>query len=166
MKDDEKGDFGWNKEMGVRLFDKLKTDLKGAMRNKDTVLRDTVRQVMSEFPKLTLPITLDSGKKTSRPKKPEEIEDDEIIDIVRGLAKSEKIVLEAKGEGSSRYIEILTAYLPQMAGLEEIDAWIRENIDLSRFKSPMQAMGPIMKHFGKRADGRQVKEILGKVMSG
>jgi len=166
MKDDEKGDFGWNKEMGVRLFDKLKTDLKGAMRNKDTVLRDTVRQVMSEFPKLTLPITLDSGKKTSRPKKPEEIEDDEIIDIVRGLAKSEKIVLEAKGETSSRYIEILTAYLPQMAGLEEIDAWIRENIDFSRFKSPMQAMGPIMKHFGKLADGRQVKEILGKFTSG
>ena len=47
-----------------------------------------------------------------------------------------------------------------MAGREEISAWIEANIDFSQFKSPMQAMGPIMKHFGKQADGSQVKEIL------
>jgi hypothetical protein len=38
-------------------------------------------------------------------------------------------------------------------------AWIAAN-DLSQFKSPLQAIGPIMKHFGKLADGNMVKAIL------
>jgi len=166
MADFESIAFGWHQQMKIELLDKLKTDLKESMRNQDTVLRDAIRQIMSEFPKLTLPITLESGKKTTRPKKNDEIENDEILDIIRGLAKSERIVLEARNDATSRYLEILTAYLPKMAEKKEIESWIRENIDISRFKSPMQAMGSIMKHFGKRADGRQVKEILQQLAGG
>jgi hypothetical protein len=33
-------------------------------------------------------------------------------------------------------------------------------VDFSTIKSPMQAMGTVMKHFGKLADGNQVKGIL------
>jgi hypothetical protein len=47
-----------------------------------------------------------------------------------------------------------------MATKEEIVVWINDNIDFTEFKSPMQAMGPIMKHFGKLADGKLVKQIL------
>jgi hypothetical protein len=47
-----------------------------------------------------------------------------------------------------------------MASREEIIAWISENIDFSDFKNKMQAMGPIMKHFGKQADGKMVNQIL------
>ncbi|MEA2060785.1 MAG: hypothetical protein U9P10_09835 [Thermodesulfobacteriota bacterium] len=36
-------------------------------------------------------------------------------------------------------------------------------MDFSNFKSPMQAMGSVMKHFGKLADGNQVKAILQKM---
>ena len=50
-----------------------------------------------------------------------------------------------------------------MASDDEIAAWITENIDLSQFKNKMQAMGPVMKHFGPAADGRRVKEILKKI---
>ena len=57
-------------------------------------------------------------------------------------------------------MEMLESYLPQMATQEAITAWIQVNIDFSDFKSPMQAMGPIMKHFGKLADGSLVKQIL------
>ena len=39
-------------------------------------------------------------------------------------------------------------------------AWIDENIDVAEYKSPMQAMGTIMKHFGKLADGNMVKGLL------
>jgi hypothetical protein len=53
-----------------------------------------------------------------------------------------------------------------MATREEIAAWIRANIDLSDFKSPMQAMGPVMKHFGKLADGSLVKQILQEIDRG
>jgi hypothetical protein len=50
--------------------------------------------------------------------------------------------------------------LPQLTGRAEITAWIEANVDFSSFKSPMQAMGVIMKHFGKTADGGEVKSIL------
>ena len=153
-------DYGWTKDMSVSLQEKLKQDLKTAMRTKDNEARDTVRQVMSEYPGLTVPIQLESGKKTTRPKKPEEITDDDIIEIIRRLVKAEKTVLEAKQEGSSRYLQLLETYLPRMATKEEIVAWIEANVDFENFKSPMQAMGPIMKHFGKLADGNEVKQIL------
>ncbi len=47
-----------------------------------------------------------------------------------------------------------------MATTQEIEAWIKSNVDFSAIKSPMQAMGTVMKHFGKLADGNQVKAIL------
>lgn len=154
--------YGWHGDMGVPLQDKLKEDLKTALRAKDDKARDTIRQVMAEFPGLTVPITLQSGKKTTRPKKAEEITDDDIIDIIRRLVKSEKTVLEATQATSSQYLDLLQGYLPRMASAEEIDAWIDAGVDFSQFKSPMQAMGPIMKHFGKRADGNTVKQLLQK----
>ena len=160
MTDPEQGDYGWHKEMSMSLLEKIRQDLKTAMRSKDNEVRDTVRQVMSEFPNLTVPITLESGKKTTRLKKPEEITNDDVIDIIRKLVKSEKTVLAAKKEESSAYLETLERYLPQMATRAAISDWIKENVDLSEFKSPMQAMGPIMKHFGKQADGSLVKQIL------
>ena len=146
--------------MSTNLFGKLKQDLKTAMRAKDTVARDAIRQVMSEFPKLTVPIILESGKKTTRCKKDDEITNDDLISIIGGLIKSEKTVLEYKKESSSPYMEILEKYMPQMASREDISAWVNDNIDFAQFKSPMQAMGPIMKHFGKSADGNVVKKIL------
>ncbi|MDH3359551.1 MAG: GatB/YqeY domain-containing protein [Desulfobulbaceae bacterium] len=152
--------YGWNNAMGTPLLKKLKEDMKTAMRNKDNTVRDAVRQVISEFPKLTMPLTLESGKKSTRLKTDEEITDDDIIGIIQGLVKSEKTVMEIKKETSSPYLDAIEAYLPQMATREEIAAWVDTEIDLSQFKSPMQAMGPIMKHFGKQADGNIVKDIL------
>ena len=152
--------FGWTPEMPMTLLEKLKQDLKAAMREKHTVARDTVRQIMAEFPKLTVPIELESGKKTTRPKKTGEIGNEDIVAIVRGLAKSERTVLEVTGRSSSEYLDLLTAYLPQPVGREDISAWIAANVDLADFKSPMQAMGPVMKHFGKTADGNLVRQIL------
>lgn len=163
MGDREDTGYGWKQDMQMSLQDKLKIDLKNAMRNKDAVVRDAIRQVMSEFPKLTVPITLESGKKTTRPKKTEEITDDDILGVVKGLIKSEKTVLELKKEESSEYLRTLDSYMPRMASKEEITAWVKEHIDFSTLKSSMQAMGPIMKHFGKTADANLVKTVLGEL---
>jgi hypothetical protein len=152
--------YGWSKDLGISLLDKLKADLKSSMLKKDDTARNTVRQIMAEFPKLTIPLTLESGKKSFRLKKPEEITDDDILGIIRGLVKSEKTVLELTKKETSGYLEILQTYLPKMAEKADIEAWINANVDFSQFKSPMQAMGTVMKHFGKLADGNLVKEIL------
>ena len=153
-------EYGWNQEMPLTLLVKVKQDLKTAMLSKNQEARNAMRQIMAEFPKLTVPLTLESGKKSTRLKKPEEITNDDIIGIINGLVKSEQTVLEAKKEATSQYLEILQLYLPQMVSREEIMAWIKENIDFSQYKNKMQAMGIIMKHFGKTADGKQVNQIL------
>ena len=160
MNDTQKESYGWNPEMDTPLLEKLKADLKQSMLQKNVAARSAIRQIMAEFPKLTVPITLESGKESTRLKSGDEITDDDIIGIILGLAKSERLVLEAKDEDSSEYLEILKQYLPRMADREKVIAWIKENIDFSEYKNKMQAMGTIMKHFGKQADGRMVNQIL------
>lgn len=157
-----KNAYGWNPDMPLPLQVKLKEDLKQAMRDKDEAGRNTIRQVMSEFFKLTVPVTLEGGKKSTRPKTAEEITNDDIIGIIQGLVKSEHIMLEAKQEATSDYLRILETYLPRQVAPEEIVDWVRGNIDFSQFKNKMQAMGVIMKHFGKTADGKLVNDILKK----
>jgi uncharacterized protein YqeY len=155
--------YGWDASMKVSLYDKIRQDMKSAMIKKDTAVRDTMRLIMGAFPSLTVSITLESGKKTTRTKKSEEITDDDLLNIIRKFVKSEKTVLELKKETTSDYLELLNLYLPKMATSEDIEAWILANVDFSEFKSPMQAMGNVMKHFGKLADGNQVKIILQKM---
>jgi len=152
--------YGWNPQMPMSLLAKIRQDLKQAMLKNDPEVRNAMRLIMAEFPKLTVPLTLASGKKSTRLKKPEEITDDDIIGIINGLVKSEQIVLEAKKQAVSEYLTILQSYLPTLASREEIEAWIKQNIDFSQYKNKMQAMGTIMKHFGKTADGKQVNQIL------
>ena len=131
MSSEKKYEFGWSRNTGISLHDKIKLDLKNAM-----------------------------------VKKPEEITDDDLLGIIRGLVKSEKSVLELQKKENSPYLQVLESYLPRMVGREEVLAWINENIDFAEFKSPMQAMGPIMKHFGQRADGNMVKGLLQELAKG
>jgi uncharacterized protein YqeY len=162
MSDAKTERYGWSPDMQLSLLNKLKADLKQSMLSKDVEARSAIRQIMAEFPKLTVPITLQSGKKTTRPKTNEEITSDDIIGIIQGLVKSERMVLELKKEASSAYLDIIQSFLPRMASRAEIVAWINANIDFSEYPNKMQAMGKIMKHFGKQADGKIVNEILQK----
>jgi uncharacterized protein len=157
-------EYGWNEATGISLLAKLRSDLKTAMLSKNETVKNAVRIIISEFPtRITLPITLESGKKSSRPKRDDEITNDEIITVIMGLCKSEKQTLEFTKQATSDYLQVLESYLPQMATEEEIMAWTKGNIDLAQFKSPMQAMGTIMKHFGKTADGNMVKKVLSSI---
>ena len=160
MTSPETAKYGWSQDMQLSLHDKLRADLKQAMLGKDQEVRNTLRLIIAEFPKLTVPLTLESGKKSTRLKKPEEITDDDVIGIIRGLSKSEQTVLEITGQTTSDYLEILQSYLPKMIDREEIIIWVKDNIDFSQYKNKMQAMGPVMKHFGKLADGKLVNQIL------
>lgn len=166
MEEKMAGEFGWSQEMGMSLHDKIKLDLKNAQLQKKNEIRDAIRVIMGEYPKLTVPLTLESGKKTFRVKKAEEITDDDLLGIIRGLVKSEKTVLELQNKKSSPYLLVLESYLPKMADRDEVMAWIKNNVDFAEYRSPMQAMAPIMKHFGKFADGNMVKSLLQELSQG
>ena len=166
MAEKQQVQFGWNQDMDIFLHDKIKLDLRNSMLQKKNDIRDAIRVIMGEYPKLTVPITLQSGKKTTRVKKPEEITDDDLLGIIRGLAKSEKSVLELQQKESSPYLKVVESYLPKMVSSDEVKTWINENIDFAEYKSPMQAMGTIMKHFGKLVDGNIVKGLLQEISKG
>jgi len=129
----------------MTLQDKLKADLKSAMKARDEIKKDAIRVVMGEMAR--------SDKK--------QLPDDEIIKILKKLIKSEKEMLEKSGRGAtSPFIAVIEAYLPKMATQDEIGQWITANIDFSAYKNKMQAMGTIMAHFGASADGNTVKQVL------
>lgn len=132
----------------MTLQEQIKKDLTLAMKAKDEEKKSALRVIMGEFGR---------GDK-------KEVSDEDAVKILKKLIKSEKEVIEKKGgTRDSEFIKITEQYLPKTAGEEEIVSWIRENIDFSKFKSKMQAMGMIMKHFGSSADGNTVKEILQKL---
>jgi len=129
----------------MNLQKQIKKDLSAAIKAQDAQRKDTLRVILGEFARL--------DKK--------ELSDDDVLKILKKLLKSEKEVLEQKGQGTeSAFIGIVETYLPQMASEAEIYEWIKHNIDFAQFKNKMQAMGSIMKHFGATADGNSVKKIL------
>ena len=129
----------------MTIQQQIKTDLMTAMKAKDENKKSTLRVIMGEFARADA----------------KELSDDEVIRILKKLIKSEKETLAQKGSAEdTAFIRIIETYLPQMASQDEIVDWVKNNIDFSQFKSNMQAMGPIMKYFGTRADGNVVRGIL------
>jgi uncharacterized protein YqeY len=132
----------------MTLQQQIKKDLTSAMKARDEETKSTLRVVMGEFAR--------ADKK--------ELSDEDVIKVLKKLIKSEKETLAQQGdEESSPFIRTIETYLPQMATDSEIGTWINEHVDFKQFKNKMQAMGPIMKHFGPRADGNTVKSILQKL---
>ena len=132
----------------MNLQNQMKKDLSAAIKAKDEKKKDALRVILGEFSRL----------------EKKELSDDEIVKILKKLMKSEKEVLEHKGDAAdSEFIKVIENYLPKMATEEEITEWIHQNIDFSQFKNKMQAMGLIMKHFGATADGNFVKKIIQKM---
>jgi uncharacterized protein len=132
----------------MSLQEQIKQDLAVAMKAKDDEKKSTLRVIMGEF-----------GRQPQK-----NISDEDVVKIIKKLVKSEKEVLEKTGAApSNRFIEVAESYLPQLAGEEDIKAWIAANINFSDYKNKMQAMRPIMQHFGANADGNLVKKVLSEL---
>ncbi len=130
----------------MSLQEQIKKELVAAMKAKDEEKKSALRVIMGEF-----------GRQAQK-----ELSDEEVVKIIKKLVKSELEVLEKSGSArSNRFVEVAESYLPQLADEKAIRTWIAGNIDFSEYKNKMQAMRPIMQHFGANADGNMVKKILG-----
>lgn len=128
----------------MSLQQTVRDDLKVAMKARNSAKTDAIRILIGEF-----------GRQMEK-----ELSDDKVIAIIKKLIKSEKELLAAKGEESSSFLEEMQAYLPQQATEDEVRAWITANINFGDFANKMQAMKPIMTHFGSRVEGNMVKSVL------
>lgn len=122
----------------------IQNGLKGAMKAKDSARTGAIRILIGEFQR--------------QPEK--ELSDEKVIGIIKKLIKSERELLAASGGEDTGYIAILEEYLPKQASEEEVKAWIAAHVDFSQFNNKMQAMRPIMAHFGSSVDGNLVKKVL------
>jgi hypothetical protein len=126
------------------MQESLREDLKVAMKARDTDRTGAIRILMGEFAR-----------------QPEKIlSDEQVIAIVKKLIKSERELLAAQKQDGSSFLTIMEEYLPKQASEQEVYAWVKENIDFSAFGNKMQAMRPIMQHFGSAVDGNVVKKVL------
>lgn len=131
------------------LLQRLKRDKLEAVKAKDIDRKNAINMVLGEIPRLNKPKDVD-------------VTDSELITIINKLIKSELIMLEYDGANpdTSLYVQALKSYLPKMMTEEEISAWVLDNIDLSAYNVPIQAMKDIMKELKGKADGGLVKKVL------
>jgi uncharacterized protein YqeY len=128
----------------MRLQEKIQHDLRTSMKEKTEAKTSALRVIVGEFQR--------QAKK--------ELSDAEVVAIIKKLAKAETELLAQSRQAGSEYLTILEGYLPRQPTSEEIREWIAVNIDLGQFANKMQAMRPIMAHFGGTVDGNIVKKIL------
>lgn len=145
------------------LQEKLMEDLKVAMREKDTIKKNTVQMVRAEI----LKIKKDTGN---------ELDDEKIVNIIAKEVKTKKDALVdfEKGERddlveqTNQEIKILQEYLPKQLSKDEIKEIVSKIVEELGANS-MKDMGPVMKEakskIGAGADGRAINEVVKELLS-
>ena len=140
------------------LKEELMQDLKDAMREKDTIKKDTVQMVRAAI----LQIEKDKGI---------EVTDEKIVEIIAKEVKGKKDALVDFEKGgrqdlidqTNQEIEILNKYLPKQLSKEEIEEKVKEIINRLGATS-IKDMGPVMKEakaeIGAAADGKTINEVV------
>lgn len=126
----------------MTLQELLVNDLK--LHTKDVLIKDNLKIIIGELQR--------SDKKV--------LNDNEVIRILKKLEKSELELLSNLGKDDSDFLNILKQYLPKSVDDTEIIAWINDNVDFTKLKNKMQAVGLVTKHFGPSVDGNHIKEII------
>lgn len=140
------------------MKEQLLQDLKEAMKNKDTLMKDTITMLRAAI----LQVEKDNLKT---------LNDDEICGIVaKEVKKRKESVTEYENAGRQdiadnlkREIEILSKYLPEQLSEEEIAKMVDEAIAESGAASPRdmgKVMGILRPKTQGKADGKVVSDIV------
>ncbi|WP_337844327.1 GatB/YqeY domain-containing protein [Thermus sp.] len=124
------------------IYEAIKDAIKEAMKARDQKTLDFARVVKAELDR----------KGDGKP-----LPDEEAVKVLKAL---KEIALE---QGNAFEVEFLDRFLPKEMTEEEIEAWIRENLDLSQFKNPLAAIGVVTKALGPKAPGDKVRRVIEKM---
>ncbi len=140
----------------------LEAELKQAMRDGDKVRRSTLRMVLSEI-------------KLAEVERGEDLQEEDILKLLQKEAKSRSETIEdAEQAGRDDLIqaaeaelEILEAFLPQPLSEAELKDMARQVIDENDANSMADmgtVMGELMSRTAGRAEGKQVSEIVRRLL--
>lgn len=145
------------------LITKIKEDLKGAMKNGETVKVSTLRMLLAAI----------HNKEIELIKKEVGLSDEETMDVIRSESKKRRDAIEGFEKGARadlaaqerEELKILESYLPPEISDEELLAEVKKGIEESGatsaadFGKVMKILSPILK--GK-ASGNRIAEAVKK----
>ncbi len=147
----------------MALKEKLMDDLKAAMKDKDTIRKNTVQMVRSAI------LQFEKDNLT-------ELDEEGVLDVIaRELKKRRDVLPEYEKSGREdligdikREIEILLSYLPEQLTKEELEKIVTDAIEKTGAAS-MKDMGKIMAFVMPavkgRADGKMINAIVKEKLS-
>ena len=142
----------------MSLKDKLLEDMKEAMKEKDTIRKNTVQLIRSGI------LQIEKDKKV-------ELDDEGVLDVIaKELKKRRDSLPDFEKSGRldliadlNREIEILLGYLPEQLSAEEIEKIVDETIvavGASSIKDMGKVMGAVTPKVKGRADNKIVSEFV------
>ncbi len=140
----------------------IKSDLKEAMKAKDSLKSSVLRSIMSAY----------TNELIAKGRKPTDtLDDKEFVSLLKRLLKQRKESAEqfrAGGredlaEKEEKEAEIISNYLPEQPSKEEIEKVAKEIIDEMPDAQTGQIIGTVIKKFNGLADGSLVKEVIEKL---
>lgn len=149
----------------MNLFDQVSEDIKTAMKAKDKVALDTLRNIKKVF----------LEAKTA-PGANDTLTDDAALKIIQKLVKQGKdaadIYLQQGrqdlADGELAQVKVMETYLPQPMSAEELEAALKDiiaQVGATGAKDMGKVMGVATKQLAGKAEGRaisaKVKELLG-----
>jgi uncharacterized protein YqeY len=148
------------------LTQKIREDMKAAMKAHDDLRRDTLRGALSAF----------TNELVAKGRKPtDELSDDEAVGVMKRLGKQRKEAADQYEKGGradlaekeQSELKIIETYLPQMASREEIEKVAREKMSelgITDTAGAGKLTGAVMKVFAGRADGNDVKAVVAEIL--
>lgn len=147
------------------LKEELTNDLKDAMRQRNAVKRDTIRLLLSAI-----------GYE-EKAKRTDALEDDAVLQVLSKQAQQRRDSIEAYQKGDrpdlvakeEAELAIVTQYLPQPLGADEVEAIVQSTIAEVNATGPQdmgKVMGRIMPQVRGRADGKQVSALVSQKLRG
>lgn len=148
------------------LIDDVKSAMKEAMKAKDDLRVQTLRGVIAAC-------TNELVAKNLKPTEP--VDDAMVLTVLKRLAKQRKDSAEQFEKGGRPELaqkeilelQILEAYLPQMASrddIEQIAIAKKEELGITDAAGMGKLMGAVMKEMGGAADGNDVKEVVARLL--
>jgi len=136
---------------------KLLADLKSAMKDKDTIKKNTVTLIRAGI------LQLEKDKKI-------ELDDEGILEVVSrqlkerrdSLSDFEKAGREDLVKATNEEIEVLLSYLPEQFSHEELEEMIKESIERLSIEG-MKQMGALMADLAPRIKGKADTKLVGEI---
>ena len=147
------------------LFDQISEDIKAAMKARDKVRLETLRNIKKVF----------LEAKTA-PGANDTLADADALKIIVKLAKQGKETAKTYSDAGRQdladaelaQVEVLESYLPKQLSQEEIEAEVKRiiaEVGATSMKEMGKVMGSASKQLAGKADGRVISEIVKKLLA-